>query len=108
MAKQILPLRKRRTRAHVIADQSVNYGGAEQQLRRTALQSRRDGSGEPSYSWKLLFGASYVERFIIDAGHTAQRVEKDYGYDLLLFTYDEDGYNGSSSTAKQGGRYETG
>ena len=50
MAKQIFTLRKRRTREHVIADQSVNY----------------------------------VERFIIDAGHTAQRMEKDYGYDLLL------------------------
>jgi hypothetical protein len=35
---------------------------------------------------------NYVERFIIDEGHTAQRVEKDYGYDLILFTYDEQGY----------------
>src|SRR5271166_5203708 len=34
-----------------------------------------------------------VERFIIDEGHTAQRIEKDYGYDLLLFTYDEEGYS---------------
>src|SRR5579859_4577501 len=58
MAKQILPLRKKRTRAHVIADQSINY----------------------------------VERFIIDAGHTAQRVNQDYGYDLFLSTYDEEGY----------------
>ncbi len=50
--------RKRRTRQHVIADQSVNY----------------------------------VERFIIDEGHTTQRMEKDYGYDLRLFTYDDQGY----------------
>jgi hypothetical protein len=50
--------RKRRTRQHLIADQSVNY----------------------------------VERFIIDEGHTAQRIDKDYGYDLLLFTYDALGY----------------
>ncbi len=50
--------RKRRTRQHVIADQSVNH----------------------------------VERYIIDEGHTAQRLEKDYGYDLLLFTFDEQGY----------------
>jgi hypothetical protein len=50
--------RKRRTRQHVIADQSVNH----------------------------------VERFIIDEGHTAQRIEKDYGFDLLLFTFDEHGY----------------
>ena len=35
---------------------------------------------------------NYVERFIIDEGNTAQRVEKDYGYDLMLFTYDEKGY----------------
>jgi hypothetical protein len=35
---------------------------------------------------------NYVERFIIDAGHTVQRVEKDYGYDLLLFTFNEQGY----------------
>ncbi len=53
-----VPLRKRRTREHVIAAQSVNY----------------------------------VERFIIDEGHTAQRAESDYGYDLFLFTYDELGY----------------
>ena len=35
---------------------------------------------------------NYVERFIIDEGHTAQRLEKDYGYDLLLFTFGEQGY----------------
>ena len=49
---------KRRTRQHVIADQSVNY----------------------------------VERFIIDEGHTAQQIQDDYGYDLILFTYDDRGY----------------
>src|SRR2546421_4975524 len=35
---------------------------------------------------------NHVERFIIDEGHRAQRIEKDYGYDLLLFTFDEQGY----------------
>jgi hypothetical protein len=35
---------------------------------------------------------NHVERVIIDQGHTAQRLERDYGYDLLLFTYDEQGY----------------
>ena len=36
---------------------------------------------------------NYVgERFIIDEGHTTQRLENDYGYDLLLFTFDEQGY----------------
>jgi len=33
-----------------------------------------------------------VERFIIDEGHTAQRLHSDYGFDLVLFTYDEQGY----------------
>ena len=35
---------------------------------------------------------NHVERFIIDEGHTAQRLEKDYGYDLFLFTFDAQGY----------------
>jgi hypothetical protein len=35
---------------------------------------------------------NYVERFIIDAGHTAHRLTLDYGYDLILFTYDDQGY----------------
>jgi hypothetical protein len=50
--------RKRRTRQHVIADQSVNH----------------------------------VERFVIDSGHVVQRVQGDYGYDLILLTFDERGY----------------
>src|ERR1700722_18996461 len=35
---------------------------------------------------------NHVERFILEEGHTAQRLEKDYGYDLLMFTFDEQGY----------------
>lgn len=35
---------------------------------------------------------NHVERFIIDAGHTAHRLTPDYGYDLVLFTYDKKGY----------------
>jgi len=35
---------------------------------------------------------NHVERFIIDEGHTAQRLESDYGYDLILMTYDAQGY----------------
>jgi hypothetical protein len=35
---------------------------------------------------------NYVERFIIDGGHTAQRLSPDYGYDLVLFTYDAEGF----------------
>ncbi len=51
------PLRKRRTREHVIADLSVNF----------------------------------VERQVLLAGHTVERVLHDYGVDLLLSTYAEDG-----------------
>src|SRR5947209_676903 len=58
MAKQILPLRKRRTRGHVIADQSINY----------------------------------VERVILEDNHVTQRPGSDYGYDLMLFTFDGQGY----------------
>lgn len=50
--------RKRRTRQHVIADQSVNH----------------------------------VERFVIDEGHVARRMSNDYGYDLSLTTFDEQGF----------------
>src|SRR5438552_10779743 len=35
---------------------------------------------------------NHVERFIIDEGHTAQRITTDYGYDMLMMTYDEQGY----------------
>ncbi|MGH7169401.1 MAG: DUF4365 domain-containing protein [Gemmataceae bacterium] len=34
----------------------------------------------------------YVEGFILEAGHTAQRLGSDYGYDLLMSTFDEQGY----------------
>jgi hypothetical protein len=33
-----------------------------------------------------------VERFILEAGHTVQRLGSDYGYDLLMTTFDEHGY----------------
>ncbi|MBA4066191.1 MAG: hypothetical protein C0501_21245 [Isosphaera sp.] len=35
---------------------------------------------------------NHVERYVIDAGHTAQRLGADYGYDLVMQTYDPDGY----------------
>jgi hypothetical protein len=34
----------------------------------------------------------HTEGFILDAGHTAQRLSSDYGYDLVMWTFDEDGY----------------
>src|SRR5580765_6452347 len=37
-------------------------------------------------------GVNFVERFILEAGFTAERVRFDYGYDLLVSTYDRRGY----------------
>lgn len=34
----------------------------------------------------------HVEGFILEEGHTAQRFGSDYGYDLVMRTFDEDGY----------------
>lgn len=34
----------------------------------------------------------HVEGFILEEGHTAQRLGPDYGYDLVVFTHDEAGY----------------
>jgi hypothetical protein len=35
---------------------------------------------------------NYVERFVLDEGHTVQRLTQDYGYDLMLFSYDAEGF----------------
>jgi hypothetical protein len=35
---------------------------------------------------------NHVERFIIEEGHSVQRLTADYGYDLVMMTYDEQGY----------------
>lgn len=35
---------------------------------------------------------NHLERFILEAGHTIQRVVSDYGYDLMVTTFDEAGY----------------
>lgn len=35
---------------------------------------------------------NHLERFIIDAGFTAQRLVGDYGYDLVMTTFDQQGY----------------
>jgi hypothetical protein len=34
----------------------------------------------------------HVEGFVLAEGHTVQQFDQDYGYDLLLTTYDERGY----------------
>jgi hypothetical protein len=35
---------------------------------------------------------NHVEKFVYDKGYSAERVESDYGYDLIVSTYDDDGY----------------
>lgn len=34
----------------------------------------------------------HVEGFVLHEGHTAQRLDQDYGYDLVIVTYDAHGY----------------
>ncbi len=34
----------------------------------------------------------HVEGFILEEGHTAQRLSSDYGYDLIMWSFDENGY----------------
>jgi hypothetical protein len=34
----------------------------------------------------------HVEGFILEEGHTAQRLGSDYGYDLIMWTFDGQGY----------------
>jgi hypothetical protein len=34
----------------------------------------------------------HFEGFVLAEGHTVQRLTSDYGYDLVLFTYDAQGY----------------
>jgi len=34
----------------------------------------------------------HLEGFILQEGHTAQRLSSDYGFDLILWTFDEQGY----------------
>jgi hypothetical protein len=36
--------------------------------------------------------AHHVERFILEEGHTVQRLGSDYGYDLIMWTFDERSY----------------
>ena len=35
---------------------------------------------------------NYIEKFFIDKGHTVERPGADYGYDVLVNTYDAQGY----------------
>lgn len=44
---------------------------------------------------------NHVERIILEAGHTTLRMIPDYGYDLVLFTYDELGFTEPGSVYMQ-------
>src|SRR5690349_14417014 len=46
-------------------------------------------------------GVNYVERQILMSGHTVERVVYDYGYDLLMFTFDASGYTESGYVGLQ-------
>jgi hypothetical protein len=37
-------------------------------------------------------GVHHVEGLILEEGHTAQRLSSDYGYDLVVWTFDDEGY----------------
>lgn len=36
---------------------------------------------------------NYLERVILEEGHTTQRIVSDYGYDLVMMTFNEEGYS---------------
>jgi Domain of unknown function (DUF4365) len=36
-------------------------------------------------------GINHLERYILLCGHTSQRIQHDYGYDLYMTTYDSNG-----------------
>lgn len=44
---------------------------------------------------------NYIEKFIIDKGHVAERQKEDYGYDLIVKTFDESGYEESGEIVIQ-------
>lgn len=43
----------------------------------------------------------HVEGLILEEGHTAQRTVSDYGYDLTMWTFDEEGYAETDSVRFQ-------
>jgi hypothetical protein len=46
-------------------------------------------------------GVNHFERFLLEEGHSGERPGSDYGYDLIMFTYDEEGYVEEGSVAIQ-------
>jgi len=71
-------------------------------MRRTPRSSPESQTAPAEYKTRTRghiisdLSVNLVERFILCQGHAAQRVDKDYGYDLQMFTFDagafENGY----------------
>jgi hypothetical protein len=55
----------------------ANLGPTKQRTRRHVIASQ---------------SLNHVEKFIFDQGHSAERVANDYGYDLMVSTYDAEGF----------------
>ena len=47
---------------------------------------------------------NYIEKFFVDKGHTVDRPGADYGYDVLVNTYDAEGYAESGLPTRTMGR----
>ena len=43
---------------------------------------------------------NYIEKLFIDKGHIANRESEDYGYDLVVRTFDEDGFEDTVEYAR--------
>jgi hypothetical protein len=73
----------------------IKGGRAEAGLRRVGVAKDRTKASKPRRTRQHVIASQsrhYVEGFIIDKGYTADRRRDDYGYDLFMETYDDDGY----------------
>jgi len=68
-----------------------NWGSASPNLSGSVMETQMFSPRKQRTRQHVIADQSvnHVERLIIDAGHTAQRLTADYGYDLVLFTYDD-------------------
>jgi len=67
------------------SSQPVSVPGVDEMTERTARKRRTREHVIAD------LGTHHVERFVLLCGFSVERVEKDYGYDLILFTYDSNG-----------------
>lgn len=55
----------------------------------------KGGSGRPRRTREHIIASqshNYIEKFFIDKGHTVDRPGEDYGYDMIVNTFDDLGY----------------